>query len=992
MKKTTIIIVMAVLCLSFEANAQLFTGRVVDVKDQAPLAGAIIKVQGQQQTALSNDDGYFELNLPSGKHVLHVQYLSYAAKEVVISLPLKAPLLIELTATENTLKEVEINAGYYTVKERERTGSISKISAETIGKQPVSNPLQALQGRVAGAYISQSSGTPGADISVIIRGQNGIETSTNPLYIIDGVPYNSNSLFNTLTGSPNLFSRQGSSPLNSIPPEDIASIEILKDADATSIYGSRGANGVILITTKKGGNGSKAVEINVQSGISDVKSFIPMLDTKEYIHLRKTAIALDGISIKNTDYDINGVWDEASQNNWQQQLIGNTAQFSNIRTAISGGNQLNTFLLSGSYQNQGTVYQGNHNFSRASVHFSASQSTTNKKLKTIFSGIYSKDKTNWLNFDYLTSSLGLAPNSPNLKNTDGSLNWASSTWINPLRAEENKYIAANSSLIANANISYTPLIGLEFRTSFGWVQQSLKDKSHTPTSYYDPAEGRNSTTSMANFNQTSVSSWTIEPQINFNKKTKMGDINLLLGMSLQDEQREQQILQGVGFASDALIDNIAAATTIAVRSNSITNYRYAGIYGRINYLLKDRYVFNLTGRRDASSRFGKKRRVADFGAIGLAYIFSDEKLIQEALPFVNLGKLRVSYGATGNDQIGDYEYLDTYQSLIGYDNVPALAPLRLLNTDFGWEINKKFELGIDLGLLKNRIMATIGYFHNQSSSQLIDYPLAMSTGFRSVRANLNATIENTGWEFEFSSHNVDFKKLRWTSNFNLTLPQNKLVEFPNLEASSYSSTYVVGQPLNIQKLLELKGVNPTTGIYEFTDVNGDKVINTADRQTIRKTGQTAYGGFENIFRYQKIELSFLFQFVLQRAASFRSQYNIMPGKRGNQPKEYQGKYWLKVGDLAELQRPSSGGIAAVNTALSNYTISDVVNQDASFARLKNVSITYSTDKLIKNLPVKIFLQGQNLYTVTNYFGIDPENATLHIPPLRTVTIGLNLTL
>ncbi|RYZ53568.1 MAG: SusC/RagA family TonB-linked outer membrane protein [Sphingobacteriales bacterium] len=995
MKKMIIIIVLATLWLIPKAKAQdyLITGTVKNQSGQ-PIAGANIATRPapnqKQLTIQSGPDGSFSLKLsePTGK--LTITYLGYQRQTVTYTSG--ETLSITLTEDAANLKEVEINTGYYSVKQKQLTGSISSLKAETIEKQPVTNPLQALQGRITGAYVSQSSGTPSSSMNLIIRGRNSIESSTSPLYIIDGIPFASQNLTNDLSVSTRVYSSGGASPFNTISPDDIASIEILKDADATAIYGSRGANGVVLITTKKAKSGKTKIDLNAYGGISEATRTLQVMSTHQYLEFRRQALALDGTPASTTDYDLNGTWEQSKDHNWQKELLGGTAKFNNVRLSISGGNEHNSFLASGTYNSQGSVYQGNLGYDRATVHLASSHSSADQKFSASFSATYSADDTNWLNNDFVPRSLTLSPNAPEIRNPDGSLNWANSTWINPLRELESKYKGNNNNLLASAMFSYRPIKNLELKASLGYNQYSLTDNTTTPVSFYDPADGRTPAQSFSDFNDTKTKSYSIEPQASYTLPTKFGTFSFLSGMTIQRQQRDQLLLRGTGFASDALISSLRAAAVTTVRAYNNSTYGYSGVYARANYTLKDRYILNLTGRRDGSSRFGTGKQFANFGAIGAAYIFSEENWIREKLPILSFGKLRISYGTSGNDQIGDYEYLNTYASNGGYNGVAGLAPVRPYNPDFAWELNKKLELGLDFGLLKDRIRGTIGYYRNRSSNQLINYPLAATTGFSSVRTNMGATVQNTGLEFELNAEVTKTKKFSWETSFNLTVPRNRLVSFPGLSSTTYANSYEIGRPLNISKLYNLLGVNPSTGLYEFQDYNSDGVISSEnDRHYVVEKGQRYYGGWNNSLSYGNLQMDFLFQFVKQDLANILTNLNISAGQISNLPADYVGNTWLKTGDIAKYQRPSASNFDAL-TQFGYFISSNAVISDASFIRLKNVSLSYKNSKLIKNTPIRVYLQGQNLWTITNYFGLDPETANYSTPPLRTITLGLQLSL
>jgi len=454
---------------------------------------------------------------------------------------------------------------------------------------------------------------------------------------------------------------------------------------------------------------------------------------------------------------------------------------------------------------------------------------------------------------------------------------------------------------------------------------------------------------------------------------------------------------GRGFPSEALMKTINAASSITTSTNTYAQYRYNAVFGRINHIIKEKYIINITGRRDGSSRFGPGRQFANFGAIGSAWIFSKEEAVKSLMPFLSFGKLRASYGITGNDQIGNYQYLDTYSPTGSglYQGNIGLAPQRLYNPDFAWETNKKIEAGLDLGFLNDRIVATVNYYRNRSSNQLVNSPLPATTGFTSIQSNLPATVQNTGLEIVLNTSNIKTQDFTWSTSLNLSVPRNRLIAFPNLDASpEYSNRFVVGQPLGIRKLYQYTRVDPNTGIYQFKDVNGDGNLDVSDQKTIRFVGKNFYGGLLNSFQYKRFEFSFLFQFVKQTGYNYLYYLSgAAPGTQFNQP-VYELSRWMKPGDITNVQRFST--LAAYQTAYAQLANSDRAISDASFIRLKNLSFSYSLPQRwitkLKIETIRIFIQGQNLLTLTNYKGLDPENQNSVLPPLRVVTGGVHITL
>ena len=978
--------------LSENVNAQQSEvhGTITDVSG-IPLAGVHVMVKATKQGVVSDFDGSYTIKAESND-VLIVSALGFITQTISVNNQSEIKIQLEVDITQ--LDAVTLNAGYYTVKDKERTGNISKVKQSDIELQPISNPLAALQGRVAGVEITQTSGVPGAGFDIKIRGQNSIRTNGNePLYIIDGVPYASETLGDQQT-SASIIPGIGFSPLNNISPSDIESIEILKDADATAIYGSRGANGVVLITTKKGKSGSTSFGLNISTGFGSVANRMDLLSTSEYLEMRREAYANDGINpLPFNAYDINGTWDETRETDWQKELFGKTAYLTNVQGLFSGGSEQTQFLISGNYNKQATVFPGDFDNNNISVLSNLNHKSKDDRLSLQFSANYTSNTNNLPATDLIREALRLAPNAPNLYNDDGTLNWENSTWNNPLRNLEGKYLANGSSLISHVSMDYKIYKELHFSTSLGYTQSQLKELRTIPSTTFNPAFGLGSEFSSAVHNNANRNSWIIEPKLHWSFKKTRTKIQTLVGLTFQEQRSDRLSQFASGFTNNSFIENIAAASSLFVLGDTQTQYRYHALFGRINLNHQGKYILNLTGRRDGSSRFGSDKKFANFGAVGAAWIFSKESVVKEGLPFLSFGKLRGSYGTSGNDQIGDYQYLDTYSfGNTPYQNIVGIRPTRLFNPDFSWESNEKLELALELGILQDRIRLSSSYYQNKSSNQLVGIPLPGTTGFSFLNANLNATIENKGWEFELYTVNLKNDNFEWSTAFNITIAKNKLLKFPYLEGSTYANQLVIGQPLNILKVYQSTGVNPQTGLYEFTDFNGDNSISAPeDKQVIRDLNPEYFGGINNSLSYKKFKLDVLFQFTKQLGMNYLATNGII-GAMLNQPKEVLQR-WQDVGDQTSIQRFTSGLNSEGLISYINYTQSDAAISGASYLRLKTLSLSYQVStKQTSGMGCELFLRGQNLWTLTNYNGLDPETRTSGtIPPLRFITLEAQLT-
>ncbi|MHA7830184.1 MAG: SusC/RagA family TonB-linked outer membrane protein [Flagellimonas sp.] len=963
-------------------------GTVTDTSGK-PLAGVNLVVESKNIGTISGLDGSFSINADPND-VLIFSMVGFRTLSVPIAR--REEVFVSLEENVTQLGEVVLNAGYYTVSERERTGSIEKVTSLEIEKQPISNPLAALQGRMAGVEIEQTSGLPGANFNIRIRGRNSIRSDGNePLYIVDGVPYASSSIGE---GQASLVLRGGAiSPLNNISPSDISGIEVLKDADATAIYGSRGANGVVLITTKKGSGDGTRVELDLLTGMGRVSRNIDLLGTADYLAMRREGYANDGVTQYPANaYDVNGTWDQNKETDWQKLFFGKTSYLTNVQGSISGGDSRTQFLLNGNYHGQTSVFPGDYRNDKISVLANVGHRSKDRRFSVQLSTSYIANGNNLPGDGSLvTKAFALAPNAPRLYNEDGSLNWENSTWTNPLADFEKKYESKASTLIGNAVLGYKILESLEFKANLGYTENHLTEINTTPSTIYDPAYEAGPQFSSLLHNRGKRTSWILEPQLDYGASFGILSVKALVGLTFQEQKSERLSQLATGFTSNRLIENLSAASDFRIYSDIDQQYRYQAVYGRVNLGLKERYFFNLTGRRDGSSRFGTERRFADFAAIGAAWIFSEEAFVQSGLPLLSFGKIRTSYGTSGSDQIGDYQYLDTYslESQM-YEGVNGLSPTRLFNPDYSWEKNKKLEFAIDIGFFGDRIFMSGSHYRNRSTNQLVGIPLPATTGFASINGNLPATVENTGWEFALNTVNIQTDRFRWDMSLNLTLPKNRLVAFPGLEESTYANQLVIGESLDITKRYQFDGVDPETGLYRFKDLNGDGEVTAADDRMVMDYNPKYYGGWANQISWGRLDMEVLFQFTKQIGANFWSR-GTFPGRMANQHVEVLDR-WQQSGDIAPFQRYSVTD-PVVYAAFQRYAQSDAVATDASFVRLKNLSISYRVlDKSEKGMGCRLFVRGQNLFTWTDYLGLDPETANLlAIPSLRMVSIGTHLT-
>jgi len=992
MKKMILFSVLALLCLFLKVNAQdnhpqnyRIDGMVTDEKGN-PLPGATIKIKGTSINSSSNSSGQFGLSTSGFPVTLVITFVGYDILTVEITKENHTHLAAKLHLSTGSLNEVQV-IGYGTTTKRLNTGSVSTISSAEIEDQPVTNVLSALSGRAPGVYVQTTNGLPGGNISVQIRGKGSISAGTNPLYIIDGVPFETSigGSYTAANGVLGSSSVNGSvSPFNSINPDDIASISILKDADATAIYGSRGSNGVILITTKQGQNGKSKIDFNLSEGVNGAADLPRLLNLQQYLDIRKEAFSNDGQAPSNDPNDPNyapdlTIWSQNKGTDWVKYLLGGTGHVTDAQFSLTGGAGGNTFSAGGNFHSETSYLKGNNLYQRGGVHINFQHTSANSKFHFQYINSLVLDNNKLSNPPDLGTDILLPPNYP-LFDASGNYNWF---YVNPAAEIQAVSLASTTNVINNLMMSYELLPRLVFKVSTGYNLIILKQTQEFPDVALYPGS-----TDYTNFGDNSNRTFIVEPQINYSYGFDKSNISALIGGTYQNTVSQgSQIIAG-DFSSESLMKDFAAAQTYSL-SNSYTAYKYASVFGRVTYNYDNRYILNGTVRRDGSSRFGPGNQFGNFGSVGGAWLFSSEPFMKALQPTISFGKLRSSYGLTGNDQISDYQYLSTYgTSGYTYQNTPGLQPTKIANSDFHWETTKKLEFGIDLGFFNDRILLTADYYRNRSDDQLVNYKIPYLTGFATYEANLPADVQNKGWEFELTSKNIKSQDFTWTSTFNLTLPTNTLLAFRNLATSSYASTLQIGYDITRVYGYQFTGVDPATGLASYSPVPGSSSSDPNFFATIGKQTPDFYGGIGNTITFHKWSLDIFGQFARQL------QMGGIPNTPGLLLNNYQwilGR-WQKAGDQTTI--PKSSTIADYN-----YTFSSANYFEAAYFRVKNIALSYALPPAwmtaIRASSGRVYFQGQNLLTFNNKNLplLDPESgAAPNLPPVRTFTIGAQLSL
>ena len=997
---------MAILCLHlnpvFAQNNSTITGTVRNAAGQL-LAGASVTNTRTGRGTVTNAAGAFTLHGTQAGDQLRISYIGYAVQ--TLALGKGASLTITLKEATNELDRVVVQA-YGTTTDRLRTGNIGKLTAADIEKQPVMNVLDALQGQIPGVVVSRNNGSASGSMKIEIRGRSTINfrQTSEPLYVVDGVPLTILNLTGNDSypgGSEGVIQSgipspaQGQSPFFNINPADIESLEVLKDADATAIYGSRAANGVILITTKKGRMGKSKVEASFYTGYSEVpnSSYAKLLNTAQYVAMRKEALKNDGLPVNAGTAPDLVAWDTTRYTDWQRLMWNHTGRTTDANLVFSGGDVRTNFRLGANFQQQSEIQAINGSNLRGGLSMSLKHQSVNRRFSLALSSLYT---TGYVDIITNPGAFIAPPNAPAIYDSQGNLNytgWQPLNYRYPFQYILQPYSSETYLLNSSLMLNYEIIDGLNFRTTLGYNTMRSLQSEKKPIKSQDPQDVPTASHRLGNSFAKNI---LLEPQLDWTRFVWNGRLTVLVGGSLQRNKTEGSTVEGTLIPNDALIENIGSAPQQAA-GYSRAWYKYIAAFGRVNYNWNNRYLLNLNARRDGSSKFGPGRQFGNFASVGGAYIFTETALFKKYLPIMSFGKIRASYGTTGGDQIGNYAFLTAWAfTSKRYNGSQVLYPTRHTDSTLQWQVNKKLELAAAFTFFKDRLSLDVSWYRHRCNNQLVDLPTPLSTGFQSVLTNMPANVQNTGWEFILSGQPVNARHFKYYTRINMGINRNKLLSYPDLEQSPYASTLVVGQPLNLIKLLHYNGVDPQTGKYTFEDRNKDGSVTIIENPM--KAEDDRYfttlnvkfdGGFSHSFSYKGVSLDIFFYF--RKQLGLKSAFSGIAGGYGNQPIDVLDR-WQQKGDHATIASFTTTRRQS-DIYFSNY--SDGIYTDASYVRLKNLALSYAPAfRWIKSLRItdcRISLRFQNLWVISPYRGADPELQSIsRLPVPRVITAGLSL--
>ncbi|AUD05502.1 SusC/RagA family TonB-linked outer membrane protein [Spirosoma pollinicola] len=989
------------------AQGQRITGRVTSTQDGLPIPGVNIVVKGTTNGVSTDANGNYSITVPGSSAILLLTSIGLVSQEVAIGN--RSVVNVQMKEAVNELTQVVVT-GYNTTQRKDITGSIASISPDKFKDIPVASFDQALQGQAAGVQVTQSSGTPGGGLTVRIRGNTSITASNKPLFIVDGVPVEDG-------GTDGLSSRdfggQTDNAFALFNPNDIESIQVLKDASAKAIYGSRAANGVVLITTKRGKAQKTTFTADVQRGITDVVRRPNLLNSTELLELQREAVTNAGLDPDKLGL-IKGVTD-GQNTDWIDAVL-RKGVYQQYQLSTQGGNDRTQFYLSGSYRDEQGV-QLNNQFTRLTGQMKLDHKATDKLSFgtniTLSRALNKRVKgDNFLDGVYSGAIKSLPYYSP--YNEQGRLygpadtEYAGFPNFNPVaQALLPRFNAYTVKILAGLYAEYEILQNLRFRSKvnidYNNVTEDQFEPSTTAIGGFLPSVGGQG---YGVFINQSYSTFVNTNTLTYNfQLAEKHQFNVLAGFeALQRTQRSGNV-QGRLFPSDDFT-YISSAGVVDQGGSSVVNSGLLSTFGEARYSYEEKYLATITARYDGSSRFGQSRRFGVFPSASLAWRISSEKFMEQ-FRFLSDLKLRASYGFTGNERIGDFQFLGTWASAT-YSGSTGVAPQALANANLQWERTRESNIGLDASFFNGRLNIILDAYDNLTDKLLFAQPIPQTTGFSTVQGNIGK-VSNKGIELTISTVNVN-KAVRWSTDLNLSHNSNKVVElastepvFRGYQGNGVFRTNVVlpGQPLGTFWGLKFLGVDPATGDAIYDDKNGDGRITPADGQVIGNAQPKLYGGLTNKVSWKGIDLSTLLQFSYGNSIlNFSNQTLLNSGAdiQNNQVRQAL-KRWRKEGDITSVPR------YVYQNTYNNYTSSRFV-EDGSYLRLKNVSLGYNFPKKwinkYKVANARLYVSATNILTWTRYSGADPEVSTLDgsttsqgidfftFPQVKTVVVGATL--
>jgi len=1027
MKKFILLFALLIAGVTLYGQTIRVTGTVTDQDDGSTLPGVTILVRGTTTGVVTDAAGRYEINTAPDA-VLVFSFIGMQTQQI----PVQGRTVINVVLAREiaTLDEIVV-VGYGTQIRSKLTGNIARVAGEDIEYLPVPSVQLALQGRAAGVFVEAVTGKVTSASRVRIRGSSSISASNEPLYVLDGVPLSMEAR-NIHGGDIN--------PLAALNFNDIESIEILKDASAAAIYGSRAANGVILITTKKGREGKTRLSFNLQTGFANPSNKREFMDTQEYIdyfrHAAKNADAYED-RIYGDPPGFNNWWQgfvesrfrrysghaaildadgkyigSEANTNWQDQAF-RQAGLMMADLSAQGGTPTLKYYASGSYSKQEGIVVGN-GFER----FSGRLNVDNQVNDWMDMGLtlsLSRTDVDQINADNAFANpiqlVALVPISP-LRDKDGILsNVPVTTYYNGLRHVE--YADRNMNEVrstTNAYMDFKLFSGLNWRNELGYDVYTIKENNR----YGELTNTGESTQGYAFSNYAQTQNLLGKSYLNYNNSFGGITLNAVMGTEIQYALLDRTYVEGQTFPLDDF-KTLASAGEITGGTQEITEYSFLSYFARANFDYADKYLFSLSGRIDGSSRFGTNNRYGFFPAAAVGWIITNEDALKDNYNLSFL-KLRASYGVTGNAGIGNFQHLGLY-GVNTYNNQSGLIPTQIPNPDLGWETTAQMDIGLDFGFFNNRVSGEIDYYYKNTTDLLLNVPIPSTTGYTTMTRNVGS-MENRGVEFVLNTNNL-VGAFKWNTSFNIAYNKNEVTDIAGQDiidpgGSRFMNVVMVGQPIGVFYGAEYAGVDPDNGDATWyineKDADGNIInqgattsrFSEANFIVLGKPNPHLMGGLTNSFSFRGVELSFTFQGVTGNMVHLSGDsYMAANGEWFDNQLRSQLDSWRPDNRTTNVPEARLGYANGVQGRNSRYL------EDGSYLKLRTLTLAYEFPRsMLSRIGVerfRVYLIGSNLLTFTNYTGWDPEVSSdfvvsniragidFYSPPQpRSITFGINL--
>lgn len=949
-----------ILCISTSISLAQITvsGTVTSASDGSSLPGVNVLEQGTTNGASTDNEGYFEIEVSGPDAILVFSYIGYVSQEVKVGQ--QTTLDIQLREDVEMLDDVVV-VGYGEQERGTLTSSVSSVNKEDIQNTPASGADQLMQGQASGVEISSNSGTPGGGISVNIRGTNSISGGSDPLYIVDGIPIE--------TGNFGLSPGGGTtSAIADLDPSNIESIEVLKDASATAIYGARASNGVVLITTSRGTNAAPSIEVSSYYGYNEAVNTPDLVTGPEFEMLINESDRLNGESETYANPQ------SARNTDWANTVFRSGIVRSHDLT-ISGGNETVRYAVSGSnFSEDGVVKPATFDRSNLRVNLDLN-ATENLSFGTSIA--YSNSKRNRSrNNDSITGVLGgvyFYPSNQPIYQEDGSYT-KFSIFENPIAAaEEVDFDMDVNRLIGNVYGEYEFFPGLTFKTSWNYDYNHVKEDRYNNTFTNEGSAVNGSALSTVGIN----TNWSIENTLNYMFNFDNHNFSTLAGTSIQENKFERTTASGQQFPSNDFRRIADAAVQTSSSTGTVSGL--TSFFGRIKYDYDGKYLATFNIRHDGSSRFGENNQWGTFPSFALGWVASEESFFN--IDDISNLKLRASYGITGNQSgINNFQA----QGLWGgesYTDNPGTSPQQLANPNLKWETTKQLDIGIDIGLWDDRVNIVYDYYHKKTEDLLLAVPVPITTGFQERVENFGE-LENKGMELSITADIIQQQDFNWTSKFNISGNRNKVLELAspfnvyNRDIYRYQEGYSMYSFYMHNQL----GVDPETGDAIFEDVDGNGTFNpNVDRKIVGDANPDFFGGFRNNLNYKGFDLGIFLQYSYgQDQLNWNRFFQEHGGTRNTNFLSSQLDRWQEPGDQTMVPKMTSENYAG-SLRPSRFV------EDGSYLRLKDATLGYTLPAEIINKVgisrIRVYISGRNLLTFTNYSGLDPEVTATATSPL-----------